>query len=121
VSDGIDLARKLVATFHLDVQERNAFGDHPVPASLIRSAVLSILDEHGMFPPGWWVDEPYDGGLIQARADGSCTITWKAEVGLARFEVMEVQEFPSAAAAVAAYAERFFGSAIDGIPVDWCA
>jgi hypothetical protein len=38
-----------------------------------------------------------------------------------RSEVMGVQNVPSPTEAVAAYAERFFGSKIDGIPVDWCA
>ena len=114
-----ELARKLVTTFHLNVPDREAFGGQPVPGTLIRSAVLSVLEKHGVFPPDWRVDDPYEGGLIAAKADGTCVITWKAEIGMARFEVMEVQEFPSAPAAVSAYAERFFGSAIDGIPVDW--
>jgi hypothetical protein len=119
--DIADLARKLVTTFHLNVEERAAFAGKPVPGSLIRSAIFSILKERGSFPPGWPPCDPYDGGLIEAKADGTCSITWKAEVSIARYEVMEVQEHLSASAAVAAYAERFFGSAIDGILVDWSA
>jgi len=38
-----------------------------------------------------------------------------------RFEIVGVQIFPSPTEAVVAYSERFFGSKIDGIPVDWCA
>jgi hypothetical protein len=124
VRDPVDLAaiaRKLVTTFHLDVAERAAFAGKPVPGSLIRSAIFAILKERGSFPPGWRPCDPYDGGLIEAKADGTCSITWKAEVSIARYEVMEVREYSSGSAAVAAYAERFFGSAIDGMPVDWSA
>jgi hypothetical protein len=120
-SDLKELARKLVATFHLSVPERAAFGANPVPGSLLRSAILSILKERGTFPPEWGRDDPYDGGLLEVNPDGSCSITWKAESGVMRSEVMGVQNVPSPTEAVAAYAERFFGSKIDGIPVDWCA
>jgi hypothetical protein len=115
------LARKLVTTFHLNVSEREALAGKPVPGSLIRSAILSVLEERRSFPPEWHLGEPYDGGLIQAKADGAWSIPWKAEVGMAKYAVMEVQEFSSASAAVAAYAERFFGPAIDGVGVDWQA
>jgi hypothetical protein len=88
---------------------------------LVRAAVLSILQEQGSFPPKWSRDSPYEGGLLELHADGSCSITWKAETGVMRSEVTGVQNFPSSTEAVVAYAERFFGSKIDGLPVDWSA
>ncbi|GAA0539402.1 hypothetical protein GCM10008941_18990 [Rhizomicrobium palustre] len=120
-SDLKELARKLVSTFHLSMPERAAFGADPVPGSLLRSAILSVLIERGTFPPKWGRDAPYDGGLIEANPDGSCSITWKAESGVMRSEVIGVQNFASPTEAVVAYAERFFGSSIDGMPVDWRA
>src|SRR5687768_14710976 len=109
------LVRKLVGTFHLNVPERAAFRGASVSGSLVKAAVLALLLENGAYPPQWRDSPAYDGGLVLLGDDGSCSVTWMGEVGIGRFEVVDRERFESAAEAVAAYAPRFFGRAIDGI------
>jgi hypothetical protein len=120
-----ELARKLVTTGHLSVPERRALlGANPVPGSLLCSTILSILKDQGSFPPQWRAGDPFEGGLIEVATDGSWSITWKAEVGMLRYEVIEIQKFSTVASlprTVRSYAQRFFGSNIDGVKVDWDA
>jgi hypothetical protein len=61
----------------------------------------------------------FPGGLIELEGNGQCRITWRGEVSLGRFEVVEARTYGSPEEAVAVFAPRFFGSQIDGIPVDW--
>jgi hypothetical protein len=116
-----ELVHKLATTFHLSVPERAALRAIPVPGSLIRSAILAILKEQGSFPPQWERDSPYEGGLIEVNLDGSCSITWTGGSAVMRPAVVEVENFLTPIEAISAYSERFFGSTIDGIAIDWHA
>lgn len=114
------LAQKLVSTFHLDASERVVFSGG-VPGSLMQSAVLELLVHHKTFPPHWSLEKPFDGAILTLRADGSCQVTWKGEIGVGRYETIETLEYLDAGVAVGEYVRRFFGREVDGIPINWSA
>lgn len=61
------------------------------------------------------------GGLVELQENGKATVYWKAEIGMSRFELFETIQYPSLHEACVAYAKRFFGKDIDGVPIAWAA
>jgi hypothetical protein len=86
---------------------------------LVIAAIQQVLGSEGWFPARWRPDDRFDGGLIELRDDGSCRVYWKGEVSYSRYELISVQDFGSAREAAEAFAKKFFGGSIDGIPLDW--
>jgi hypothetical protein len=116
-----DLVRKLVTTWHLSGSEHKAIPRGIVRGSLIHEAIEEVLQAEGRFPVEWQPDESFAGGLIEALEDGGYRVTWKAEFAFMHHDALSVQEYRNRRQAVAAFARRFFGDDIDGIPIDWSA
>lgn len=114
-----DLVAKLVRLWHLSAPERRQLPLSEVKGSLVIAAVAEVVGEDGWYPSTWRPDQPFDGGLIERTAANTYIVHWKAEVGVGRFELQETQSFRTPADASEAYAKRFFGAAIDGVPINW--
>jgi hypothetical protein len=117
--DEKDLIHRLVTTWHLNVHDRRALPGGKARASLVCEAITEVLAREGRYPVEWQPDDSFAGGVIECRQDGSCRVTWKAEVSMMHYEAVSVQEYRSREAAVSAFARTFFGGDIDGIPIDW--
>ena len=112
----VQLARKLAETWHLSVSERAELPGGSIRLSDLVSAVGEILAESGWYPADWRPDQPYDGILIEARADGF-VLHEKREIGVQRYSPVSSKPASSLAAAVHAAIE--FAGEIDGIGIDW--
>ncbi len=115
-----ELTRKLADTFHLSVPERADLPGGRVRWSVLVSAVGESLAESGWFPKDWRPDQPYDGVIIEARADGFM-LHERREIGMARFS--EVRSVPANSLddAVRTLVATMFGDDIDGARIDWTA
>jgi hypothetical protein len=115
----IRLARKLAATFHLNVEERRALPNGEVRMSAIVAAVDASLRESPYFPPTVRPGEGFDGIIIERRADGTLWIHEQYETGVGRFGPVRVSPAQSLAAAVAFYIRALGPASIDGVPINW--
>jgi hypothetical protein len=115
----LELVAKLVSTWHLSVAERRELPHCEAKGSLVVAAIEEVVRTTGKYPASWNPSDPFEGGLITANYSGRCKVLWKFEVGVGRFEAREVECCASVAEAVPGYARRFFGAAIDGIPINW--
>jgi hypothetical protein len=113
------LIYKLATTWHLNVPERRALPGGVARGNLVIAAIQQVVESEGWFPAHWRPHELFDGGLIELREDGSCRIYWKTEVSYSHYDLTSVQDFGSARDAAEAFAKKFFGESIDGIPLDW--
>lgn len=115
-----ELTRKLADTFHLSVPERADLPDGRVRWSVLVSAVSESLAESGWFPKDWRPDQPYNGVIIEARADGFM-LHERREIGIASFS--EVRSVPANSFddAVRTLVVTMFGDDIDGVRIDWTA
>ena len=115
-----ELARKLADTFHLSVSERANLPGGRVRWSVLVSAVGESLAESGWFPKDWRPNQPYNGVIIEARADGF-VLHERREIGMARFS--EVRSVPASSLddAVRTLVAAMFGDDIDGVRIDWTA
>ena len=113
------LIRKLVETWHLNVPGRRALPLHEVRGSRIVAAIADLVEESGWYPVSWRPDMGFDGGLIEKRSHDLFLVHWKREVGVLRFETVETLGYNDRAKACEAYARRFFGDSIDGVPINW--
>jgi hypothetical protein len=113
------LAEKFAHDWHLNVAERKMLAGKPLSGAKLADCIARILEAKGVYPPDWTLDTGFDGGLIQRIGPQEFKVTWKAEVGMCRFEVVGTDLFRSAREACLAYGSRFFGKEFDGIPIDW--
>ena len=118
-STELDLARKFITKWHLNVPERKSLWFGSLPGSLLVAEICALVNEEGWYPIDWRPDDGFDGGLIEYSDGGQCKIYWKAECGVSRFALVEVQEFNALPEAVRSFAVRFFGKSFDGIAIDW--
>lgn len=114
-----DLARKFVATWHLNVSERRALPSGSLPGSLLVAEICAAVEAKGWYPTDWRPADGFDGGLIELIGANRCKVYWKVECGVSRFALKEVNECDSLPEAARRYAVRFFGTNFDGIPIDW--
>jgi hypothetical protein len=116
-----DVVRNLVTTWHQTGSEHKVIPGGIVRGSLIFETIEEILQAEGRFPVDWQPDDSFAGGLIEALQDGGYRVTWKAEFALMHHNAVSVKDYRDRREAVAAFARRFFGGDIDGIPIDWSA
>jgi hypothetical protein len=116
-----DLVRNLVTTWHQTGSEYKGIPGGIVRGSLIYETIEEVLQAEGRFPVNWQPDDSFAGGLIEALKDGGYRVTWKAEFALMHHDAVSVKEYGNRREAVVAFARRFFGGDIDGIPIDWSA
>ena len=113
------LTAKLVRSWHLDAQEREALPEGEAKGSLVIAALVDAAERDGWYPASWRPNDAFDGGLIEVVPDGTYQVHWKVESGVGRFELLQTQAYATLREACEAYASRFFGPSIDGIPVNW--
>ena len=116
--DQTHLARKFALDWHLDVKDRRALLDGVLNGRLVCDEILKILDVEGWYPSTWKPELDFDGGLIQ-KMDSGCRIHWKAEIGVMRYALVEVEDFESIEDGVSSFSKRFFGNEFDDIKIDW--
>ena len=114
-----DLANKFANDWHLDVQDRHNLSGGFLNGSLVCEEIIKILEEEGWYPSRWRPNMDFSGGLIEKLKDNRCRIHWKAESGVLRFDLLEVQEFGSLDEGVKSFGIKFFGSEFDGIEIKW--
>ena len=115
------LVCKLVATGHLSVPERSVLPGGKAKATLVFSVIEEAVRMRGWFPDGLRPENDFDGGLIERRGDGTCMIRWKGEMAYLHYALIDMQECRDVEEAAKAFAQRYFGSNIDGVPIDWNA
>ncbi|MEX0718387.1 MAG: hypothetical protein WD066_17460 [Planctomycetaceae bacterium] len=98
--------------------ERDLLGT-AVAGSRVVDVVAEIVRSSGWHPGQWRPEMDYEGGLIEFVSEESCRIHWKTEVGIGRFQPIEVTEHRSLHSAAAEWLRRMFSSDIDGIRIDW--
>jgi len=118
-SNQFELTKLFAEKFHLNVEDRNALHDGAIYGSELVDAIAKIVEEKEKYPPEWSIDSPFDGGLIERKENNSFRLTWQAEVGVCRFEVVLQKDFKDIKSASRELAKRFFGSNYDGIKIDW--
>ena len=115
-----ELTRKLADTFHLSVPERADLPDGRVRWSVLVSAVSESLAEFGWFPKDWRPDQPHNGVIIEARADGFM-LHERKEIGMASYSDVRSGPANSFDDAVRTLVVTMFGDDIDGVRIDWTA
>ena len=114
-----DLGRKLLATYHLSVPERQALPGGRVRFSVLVAAVQDALGDSGWFPfelkPGQDIGE---GAVLESRHD-EFWVHEQHEVGLMRYSPIRSFRATDLSDAVRAYIKANGGSPIDGVPIDW--
>jgi hypothetical protein len=113
-----ELTRRLAETFHLSVHERGDLPGGKVRGSILVGAVGECLAETGWFPKDWRPDQPYNGLIIEAQADG-LMLHEKREIGTARFSDVRSVPANSLDDAVRTLVATMFGDDIDGVQIDW--
>ena len=114
-----ELVRKFVATWQLNVPERNSIPSNSLPGSLLVAEICTTVKDKGWYPVDWRPDDGFDGGLIERLDADRCRLYWKIECGVSRFALQEVSEFDSLLEGAREYAVRFFGTSFDNIQIDW--
>ena len=114
-----ELTKKFAENFHLNVSDRNALHNGNIYGSELVDAISEIVKQKGNYPPKWSLDSPFDGGLIEKVEKESFRLTWQAEVGVCRFEVIYQKNFQDLNGAAKELAKKFFGASFDGIHIDW--
>lgn len=116
-----DLCRKLLATHHLSVPERQGLPDGRARFSVLVAAVQEALSDTGWFPfqlmPGRDIGE---GAILEYRG-GELWVHEQHETGVMRYSPIRSFRVAGIAEAVRAYIERNGGSPIDGVAIDWQA
>jgi len=114
-----DLGRKLLATYHLSVSERQALPAGRVRFSVLVSGIREALSELGWFPfqlkPGQDIGE---GAVLESR-DGEIWVHEQHEVGVMRYSPIHSFRVVDVSEAVRAYIKANGGSPIDGVAIDW--
>ncbi len=114
-----DLTKKFAQNFHLNVADRKSLNGGKIRGAVLCQAIADIVEENDKYPATWNIDEPFDGGLIEKIEVGHYKLTWKAEVGVCRFEIMSTTDFIDINVAAKEVAKKFFKTNFDGIPIDW--
>jgi hypothetical protein len=117
--DQLYLAIKFAKDWHLDVQDRQTLSNGFLNGKLVCEEIIKILEEENWYPASWRPDMDFDGGLIEKLDNSRCQIHWKAETGVLRYALIEVQEFDSIDKCVMSFGKRFFGNEFDGIEINW--
>jgi len=110
----IEAIRKLVDTFHLNNEERKAFSDSPLKIEEVVSSISHILTQNHSYPMGWNSEENFDGVFLEIR-ENELIGTYKAEISLMKFKVLEQQVFSKPEAAARFAISKMFNGNIDGI------
>jgi hypothetical protein len=116
-----ELVMKLVATGHVNVEERRLLGGS-VRRTEVVSTVLRALREHGHFPPNarpWTPGQVcYEGWQLVALEQGARLVAQRSPP-LDPFTVAEskAKTFDTDVKAVEHYVANAVGSSIDGVPV----
>jgi hypothetical protein len=115
----IRLARKLAATLHLSVEERQQLPGGEVRMSAIVAAMEASLKDVPYFPPHVRPGDGFDGVIIERRADGSLWMHEQHETGVGRFSPVRVTRAPSLSDAARRYVRSQGRTEIDGVPINW--
>ena len=110
----IEAIHKLVDTFHLNNEERKALSDSPLRTEEVVSSISHILTQNRSYPTGWNSEENFDGVLLEIR-ENELVGTYKAEVGLMNFKILEQKVFSMPEAAARYAISKMFNGNIDGI------
>ena len=114
-----ELTKKFALNFHLNVADRKLLDGGKIRGAVLCQAIVDIVEENGRYPAMWNIDQLFDGGLIEKIEVGHYKLTWKAEVGVCRFEIMSSTDFIDLKIAAKEVARKFFKTNLDGIPIDW--
>lgn len=114
----IQLATKLLNTFHLNVPERKSLQGGIFRLSVIIKAAEICLDQNHVIPKGVNPEEPYDGVIIERRNDEIWIHKW-VEVGMGKTKLIESRWVNSIREAVMEYLRSVGdGTKVDGVPID---
>ena len=117
-----ELVQKLVATWHLNVDERRAFAAAPLKRAEIESAVAEALARDGVYPEAARAGADgrtgYEGSYLVAREDG-WQLHWQRAHPLYPGHIVEAtkRHFGDRDEAIGSYIEEVWKGQIDGIPI----
>lgn len=117
-----ELICKLIFTGHLNVPERRALPEKKAKASLIYSIMEEALQTGHFFFAWWMPDDSMASCSTDYRGDGLGRIIRR--YGSIDGERSTIQQFDNTRAAaefLVQQARQFWGSNIDGVPIDWNA
>jgi hypothetical protein len=115
----IRLARKLAATLHLNVDERQQLPGGEVRMSAIVAAMDASLKDVPFFPPHVRPGDGFDGVVIERRDDGSLWTHEQHEIAVGRFSPVRVTRAQTLTEAAQLYVRSQGRTEIDGVPIDW--
>lgn len=114
----VAVARKLLETLHVSVEERRIFDRNAVRFSVLVEGARIALEEHPWLPPKLRPDGHFDGTLIERRGT-TYVVHERHEIGVGRFSDVRSSVKPSIEEAVREYVMSFRNSVIDGIRIDF--
>ncbi len=118
----LELIQRLVATWHLNVEERRAFAAAPLRRAEIESAVAAALARDGVYPEaaraGADGRTAYEGNYLVAAKDG-WQLHWQRAHPLYPGHIVEATQrhFDDRDEAIRCYIEEVWKGQVDGIPI----
>ena len=116
----LDLAEKLLRTFHLNTEERAALIDRRLPLSVIVAAARRFLNGDGCLPEGWDPQDEGDGVVIERRGNDFWLHEQNEISAFGHLSPLRSRRAPDLEAAVIYYLQYFGdGKSLDGVPIDF--
>ena len=112
-----ELALKLLSTFHLNVEERQALPHDHISFSVAQAAVSEQLSETGWFPRPLNSDEEFGDWAIIEQSKDSIWLHQQFEIGVGCFSSVQSKKIRSLKKALRLYIKHYGGSSIDGIDI----
>ena len=112
-----ELALKLLSTFHLNVEERQALPHGHISFSVAQAAVSEQLSETGWFPRPFSSDEEFGDWAIIEQSKDSIWLHQQFEIGVGRFSSVQSKKVRSLKKALRLYIKHYGGPSIDGIDI----
>jgi len=116
-----ELCRKLLATHHLSVPERQALPGGRARFSVLVAAVQQTLAESSWFPYELTPGQDIGNGAVLESRDGQLWVHEQHEVGVMRYSTIRSFLVSDVSDAVRAYVDANGGAPIDGVAIDWLA
>ena len=118
-STELDLAEKLLRTFHLNSREQAELRGRRLPLSVVVAAARRFLDRGRCLPEGWNPQVEGDGVVIEQRGE-DFWLHEQNEIGYGHLSPLRSRRVPNLEEAVIYYL-RYFGDgkSLDGVFIDF--
>ena len=112
----MEAVERLVDKFHLNVEEREIFLESPLLKDEVVTGIVNIISQRGSYPSNWNSRKDFEGVCLE-KNDNKYLATYKTEVSLAKYSIIETREFEDKAEAARYAMAKMFRGIIDGIEI----